>query len=67
MDSEKLLRILKDLEQDEKSLGIDGKIEAIRTDLAQNTPEASGCHNTGYDHEIAKNLSTSTRAQKAPV
>lgn len=40
MDSEKLLRILKDLEQDEKSLGIDGKIEAIRTDLAQNTPEA---------------------------
>lgn len=40
MDSEKLLRILKDLEQDEKSLAIDGKIEAIRTDLAQNTPEA---------------------------
>lgn len=39
MDSEKLLRILKDLQHEETVLGINGKIEAIKNSLAQNNPE----------------------------
>lgn len=40
MDSEKLLRILNDVQLDEKKLVIDQAIDAIRADLSQNTPES---------------------------
>ncbi len=40
MDSDKLLRILKDAQQDEQSLTVDSKIEGIRSSIAQNTSEA---------------------------
>jgi hypothetical protein len=37
MDTEKLLRILKDIQQDEQVLAISTKIDAIRAQIAQNT------------------------------
>lgn len=39
MDTEKLLRILKDLQQEEQSLGIDSKVDAMRNSIGQNNPE----------------------------
>jgi len=39
MDTEKALRVLKDILRDEQGLGINGKIDAIRNSVAQNNPQ----------------------------
>lgn len=53
MDTEKLFRLLTDLQQDEKSLGVDTKIDAIRANIAQNTPEAFGSAEVQFTELIA--------------
>lgn len=63
MDTEKLLRILTDILSDEESLGVGGKIEEMRTSVAQNNSQGFTQAKTQADEFISafKGQATSYR------